>query len=149
MWRDSYLDNQVMAADPIELVRMLYRGAVDAVRDARRRLAVGQIQERSNAINRILAIVDELNASLDHTNGGEISRNLAELYAYIIQLLMRANIRQEDAPLAEAESLLTTLSQGWEQATLPRDESQMVREAAPAYQLFETGLSEQGHNWSA
>ena len=95
MWRDAYLENQVMTADPVELVRMLYRAAVDAVRDARRRLAAGEIAERSAAINRALAIVGELSGSLDHHSGGEISRNLHALYAYILQSLMRANILQQ------------------------------------------------------
>ncbi len=113
MWKDAYLESRVLAADPVELVRMVYQYAVDSVRDARHQLTNGSISARSQAIGRAVAALDELDCSLDHTVGGTISRNLAELYFYIRQLLNQANQRQEDGPLAEAESLLTTLSEAW------------------------------------
>lgn len=148
MWRDAYIENQVMAADPVELIRMLYRAAVDAMRDARKAVAAGKIQERSDAINRALAIVGELSGSLDHKSGGEISRNLNDLYTYMLQLLMRANILQQDAPLAEAESLLATLSQGWEGVSAARAPSGPA-EPPQVCHVYGGGVAEQAHQWSA
>lgn len=149
MWKDTYLENQVMTADPMELIRMLYRAAIDSAREARKHLAAGQIQERSKAINRAVSILGELSGSLDHTIGGDISRNLGDLYAYMIQLLMRANIHQEDAPLAETELLLATLSQGWERASAPVWASAATVESAQVYQTFTPEVASEAHNWSA
>lgn len=110
---DAYLESRVLSADPVELVRLLYQGAIGAISDARRFLAAGQIAERSRAISKASAIVIELSASLDSASGGEISSRLAALYEYLLHRLLEANLQQSDAALAEVLSLLMTLSEGW------------------------------------
>jgi flagellar protein FliS len=113
MLNEAYLENKVLAADQLELIALLYDGAKDAVRDARSRLASGEIGARSQAISKAIDIVAELNISLNHGAGGEVSRNLARLYEYIGHRLLEANIQQSDEPLAECVALLNTLSEAW------------------------------------
>jgi flagellar protein FliS len=145
MWTDAYLESQVLTADPLELVRMLYRGALDSIREARALLAAGEIAARCNAISRVQAILAELNASLDHHKGGEISRNLAALYAYVRSRLIEGNLQQKDGPLAEAEELLTTLYSAWERAAEP------VSAAPPMVDFQPWGAmpAAETHTWSA
>ena len=121
--QDAYLESRILTADPLELVRILYRAAVDATRRSRAHLAGGRIAERSREICRALAIISELSESLDHDRGGAISGNLAELYDYMRRKLLEANAHQKAEPLAEVESLLATLLAGWEQVR-PASESQ-------------------------
>jgi flagellar protein FliS len=109
-----YLEAEVLSADPLKLVSMLYRGALEAVGAARKHLAAGAIQERSRQITKAWEIVQELARSLDHSQGGDLSQHLAELYAYIQQRLLDANTQQADAPLAEAHALLATLAEAWQ-----------------------------------
>jgi flagellar protein FliS len=111
---DAYLEGRVLSADPLELVRLLYQGCSDAVREARRRLAEGDIAGRTRAITRAHEILSELVRSLDRERGGEIGERLALLYDYMQRRLIEANCRQEDAPLAEVVSLLATLGEAWE-----------------------------------
>ena len=108
------LDDEVLNASPVKLVHLLYRAAVDSVASARRYLRLGDIRARSRAITKAMRIVTELALSLNPAEGEELSRNLAELYAYVETLLIQANLEQSDAPLAEAESLLSTLAKAWE-----------------------------------
>src|ERR1700689_2627423 len=105
---DRYLEAEVLNADPMKLVRLLYRGAIEATGAARRHLASGAIRERSIQIMKAWRILHELTQSLDHQRGGEISPALARLYAYMQTRLIEANARQTDAPLAEVEALLGT-----------------------------------------
>jgi flagellar protein FliS len=111
---DRYLEAEVLNADPMKLVRMLYRGAIEATGAARLHLAAGAIRERSLQIMKAWRILDELAQSLDHQQGGAISPALARLYAYMQTRLIEANSRQADAPLAEVESLLGTLFEAWQ-----------------------------------
>ena len=111
---DKYLEGRVLSADPIELVGLLYVGCSDAVREARRRLADGDIAGRSREITRAYDILAELASSLDRDRGGEISRRLAALYDYMLSRLIEANVEQADAPLAEVLSLLATLAEAWD-----------------------------------
>ena len=111
---DSYQEAEVLSASPLELVRLLYRGAIEAIAKARQCLAAGDIAGRSQAITKALRIVAELTLSLDHQKGAELSRTLVELYDYVQRLLIDANCRQVDSPLAEAQELMATLQAAWE-----------------------------------
>ena len=124
----QYLEAEVLGSDPVKLVHLLYRGALDAVGAARRHLAGGNIQERSRQITKAWEIVQELARSLNHDRGGDLSRDLAELYAYIQQRLLDANARQIDQPLAEAEKLLTTLEEAWKSVKPPTAPAALVPE---------------------
>jgi flagellar secretion chaperone FliS len=113
---EKYLETEVLTADPLKLVIILYRAAIESVAAARRHLAAGAIRQRSGEIMRAWEIVRELTRSLDHQHGAAISRPLADLYAYIQMRLIEANTKQIDPPLAEVEGLLSTLLEAWSAA---------------------------------
>jgi flagellar protein FliS len=152
MWRDAYLDTRVLSADPLELVHILYEHTLTMVADARRHLAEGNIAGRGQSITRALAAIDELDKSLDRASGGALAQNLAALYQYIRGKLLAANIRQQDAPLEEVETLLRTLGEAWNAI---RPAAQAENFAAVASQsAFGTFAAEAqaeyaGQGWSA
>jgi flagellar protein FliS len=148
-WRDAYLENQVLNADPLELVRMLYQAALDSVKDARAHLTAGDIRARSNSITRAQAIIGELNGSLDHKAAPEISRNLASLYSYMRQRLTEANLKQKDAPLAETEGLLATMYDAWQKMSAPEPEPTGMAVPAGPVREWAAYSSEEAHTWSA
>ncbi len=125
---DRYLEAEVLSADPMKLVWLLYRGALDASRTARACVESGDISGRSRQINRAYGILQELAGSLDHAQGGEISRRLASLYMYMQSRLIEANVRQSAQPLEEVETLLTTLLDAWKPAQPPTTNSEMADE---------------------
>jgi flagellar protein FliS len=111
--RDAYLETRVLSADPIELVRLLYQACIGAVEDARRHLAAGEIAARSRSISKAHQVLVELAGVLDHERGADISQRLAQLYDYMQRRLIEANLRQDDAPLAEVRRVLATLAEAW------------------------------------
>jgi flagellar secretion chaperone FliS len=111
---DAYLEARVLSAEPIELVRMLYQAAIDAVRTARRHLEARDIAARSHAINKAYMILMELHSSLDHERGGDLAARLGGLYDYLCRKLVEANSKQSDACLAEVLGLLSNLAEGWD-----------------------------------
>jgi flagellar protein FliS len=113
----NYLEDQILTANSMKLVELLYRGALDSIAAARRHLRSGDIRSRSQAITKAMSIVTELSLSLDHQAGGSLSRHLEELYGYTEHLLIQANLGQCEAPLIEAERLLSTLLEGWNACT--------------------------------
>jgi flagellar secretion chaperone FliS len=150
----AYLETRVLTADPVELIGLLYQRALDVIGDARRYLEAGDIAGRGRAISKAVAILGELNNSLDHKVGGQLSANLEQLYRYMMMRLTQANVRKADTPLAEVESLLTTLAQAWKQverehaASVAAEEA--VLDALPAAGVW-TGTAETGsaHMWDA
>lgn len=110
---DSYLESQILGASPLELVVILYRGAVDAVRAARSAIQERDVRERNHQIVKAHELLSELARSLDHQRGGDLSRKLADLYDYLQRRLLAANVEQSAAPLDEVERLLNVLLEGW------------------------------------
>jgi flagellar protein FliS len=106
------LELRVSSATPLELVTMLYDGAIDAVRAARGHLAAGEIFPRSRAVAKAVNILIELSQSLDY-QAGDLSKRLAGLYDYMQRTLLDANFRQTDDGLATTESLLVSMREAW------------------------------------
>jgi flagellar secretion chaperone FliS len=113
-----YVESEILSAPPADLIRMLYRGAIGAVSQARLHLETGDIAGRSSSISKAVDILNELNASLSD-EGGELSITLAMLYGYMQRRLLQANIDQDDAPLEEIQKLLATISEAWDTALPP------------------------------
>jgi flagellar protein FliS len=154
MWSDVYLDSRVLSADPLELVHILYEHTVAMVRDARRSLAAGDIRGRGHAITRAIAALDELDGSLDRKSGGSLSKNLARLYQYMRLRLVKANLEQQDAPLAEVEKLLQTLGEAWAAIrphALPEEFQAAAVKAGPIFGAFaaEQPAEYVSQGWSA
>lgn len=54
--------------------------------------------------------------SLNHEVGGEISRRLEQLYIYVIDQYLEANINNSPVPLENAIRILTILRDTWVEA---------------------------------
>lgn len=115
---EQYFENSVITATPLELVTLLYRCALEGIAEARQCLMLGDIVGRVRPVNRAYDAVNELMLSLDHEAGGDLSRNLSELYGYISQQLILGHSQQSDERFAEAARLLSTLLESWQQLTV-------------------------------
>lgn len=110
---NRYFEETILNADPIDLVRLLYQRAISSVQDAREHLRQKQIPQRSAAIMRTYAVLAELLATLRPEEAPEIACRLRNIYGYMQQRLLDANMQQAEKPLVEVLSLLTTLEEGW------------------------------------
>jgi flagellar protein FliS len=112
----AYLESKILSADPVELVQILYRAALESVGSARRHLQQGDIAGRSKQISRAMSVITELILAVDRETGGTLAQNLLELYDYMQRRLIEANVEQKEEPLAEVGRLLGTLLEGWMQS---------------------------------
>ena len=106
-------------ASPHQLITMLLSGALDRVASAKGCITRGEVGRKGELLSSAIAIIDSLRATLDHQKGGEISANLAALYDYIEQQLIKANMASDTVPLDEVSSLLMEVRAGWE--SIPTD----------------------------
>lgn len=110
---NPYFERQILDADPVQLVRLLYQRAISSIAEAREHLAKGRTGERARAINRAYSAVAELRGALRQDAAPDLAGRLNSLYAYVQRRLTDANFRQEDRPLVEALNVLVTLLEGW------------------------------------
>lgn len=102
---------------PLELVVMLYDGALRFLDDAADAAARGDLRTRARAISRVLAIVGELQNTLDIEKGGAIADQLDDLYTYITSRLLDVTLKQDLTAIDEARKLLTPIRDAWSEIT--------------------------------
>lgn len=112
---EQYAERSVLTASPIELVRILYRFVIDNLRDAVRSIEMEDIAGRGKAVSKATEGLMELLTSLDHQQGADVSKNLAELYGYMASRLLQGHIDQDRRPFEEVEQLMSGLLASWEQ----------------------------------
>jgi flagellar protein FliS len=111
---NTYLENRVLGASPLELVTILYEEAAKSVREAAAAIRAGDIRGRSREITRAQLILGELSGSLNLDAGGELAVRLNDLYSYMQRRLAEAHVQQSMVPLEEVGRLLATLTDGWQ-----------------------------------
>jgi flagellar protein FliS len=109
----TYRSTQAQTSSPLELVVMLYDGALRFLADAERAFAAGDVAARGQAISRALAIVHELQNTLDLAKGGAVAEELDRLYDFIQDRLFAATRDKDAAPLGEARKILSSLAEAW------------------------------------
>ena len=125
-----YREMEIRTATPEMVIVKLYEGALRFIRNARGHQESGQVAARATAIGKALAIVNELQHSLNLQEGGEIARNLDSLYFYVTDRLLEANVRGAIQPLDEASGVLSTLNEAWiEISRRPRGEEDVSTSA--------------------
>lgn len=110
----QYQNIQVMTADRVTLVVMLYDGILRFNRLAKQAIADGDIKGRGVFINRSLEIIGELANSLNMEEGGEIAKNLSRLYDFCASALTDANLKNDPAGIDSASRVIQEIKSGWE-----------------------------------
>lgn len=101
-------------ASPHKLILMLFDGAITAVANAKNAIYHQKIAQKCEAIAKAMSIIEDgLILSLDRKAGGELAENLFDLYNYMCDRLLVANIKSEIEPLDEVSHLLAGLRDAW------------------------------------
>lgn len=126
----QYQNVQVMTADRVRIIIMLYEGIIRFNNHAGEAIIKGDIKSRANFINRSTAILSELVNSLNMEEGGEIASKLLSLYEFCIQQLAIANLRNDPAPLEVVNKIVAELKGGWEGIERTREPDKMAEAGA-------------------
>jgi flagellar protein FliS len=97
----------------LELVVMLYDGAITALLCAIDAVEARDIERKCRHVNRALAIIIQLEGTLNFELGGEIARNLQGFYAYSRAKIMKANTENSAEILRSLLEHFTTLRDAW------------------------------------
>ncbi len=121
---DVYRRMHIETRTPLELVVLLYDAALARVAEARGAIERNDLPARRDAISRAMAIVAELQNTLDMQVGGDIARSLDALYTYANSALLEASAKRDSKPLDSVETVLTNLRDAWREISVHQRESQ-------------------------
>ena len=109
----QYEQTQVVTSSGVQLIVMLYDGAIQSIEIARREIQAKNVREKARHLGRAIAIIGELNSVLGYEQGGDIARSLRRLYDYMMAELVEANARNSEGKLDGPLRCLSTLREAW------------------------------------
>lgn len=112
----KYKTTSIQSASREKLLLMMYEGAIKFTKLSLQAIEEKKIADRGINIGRAYDIIMELNNTLDHKVGGDISKNLEQLYMFMTEQLTKANLSGDPKPLRDVLKLLETLYDGWAKA---------------------------------
>lgn len=112
----KYKATSIQSASREKLLLMMYEGAIKFVKLGIAASEQKKIADRGVNIGRAYDIILELNNTLDHKVGGEVAKNLEQLYMYLTDQLTQANITGDPQYLRNCLKILETLYDGWVKA---------------------------------
>jgi flagellar secretion chaperone FliS len=112
----AYQDNEVLASSRERLVPLLYEGLLKNLRRAGKQIGVGDLEGKSESLQKASAIVYELLGSLDFEAGGELASRLAGLYGYFAREIMEVSRTLDRIRLDSLTEMVAGLHQAWDEA---------------------------------
>ncbi len=107
-----YAQNNVGVESPAKLVEMMYEGVLRFNAQAKKAIKDEDIEKRAYWINRSVAVIAELLATLNY-DAGDVSMYLDGLYTYQIQLLTEANLENNPDKIDIVSNVFKGLLEAW------------------------------------
>lgn len=112
----AYKKTSVETASKEQILLMLYQAAIKNCKKGIEAIEQKNLAKKGEYIGKMQDIVVELSNSLDFEVGGEVAKELASLYDYILYSSTQANIKIDKAHLEGCLKVLNTLYDGWSEA---------------------------------
>jgi flagellar protein FliS len=112
----AYKKTSVETASKEQILLMLYQAAIKNCKKGIEAIENKNIAKKGEYIGKMQDIIVELSNSLDFEVGGDVAKELASLYDYILYSSTQANIKIDKTHLEGCLRVLNTLYDGWTEA---------------------------------
>ena len=109
----AYANNKITTATPADLVLMLYEGAIKFCNIAIMAIENKDIQKAHDNIVKVERIIEEFQITLDYRYA--TAKDFDEVYKYLTQRLLEANIKKDKEILEEVLKHLRTMRDTWKE----------------------------------
>ncbi|MBO5117579.1 MAG: flagellar export chaperone FliS [Treponema sp.] len=115
----AYQKTNVSTASQGRLVVLLYEGAIKQLTmamsyiDENNKINPRDIEKYGICLQKVQAIITELQVSLDMEKGGDIAKNLMALYVFFNEELVQASISKDKEKLQSVWNMMNELAQSW------------------------------------
>jgi flagellar protein FliS len=111
----QYQKTSVTTAKKEKILLMLYEGAIKFVKQAQIKMEKKDVSAKGMLISKATAILSELMNTLDFNVGGQLAVDLENLYIFMIDQLIEANIQNDTEKLRNVEKILRILYTAWDE----------------------------------
>ncbi|MEA1969452.1 MAG: flagellar export chaperone FliS [Thermodesulfobacteriota bacterium] len=120
---NKYLNNHYDGMSPEQLILMLYKGALDRLQLAKQGVQENNIKKRGENLGKVIAIISELNSSVDLTMKDESTQFLRGLYSAILAELPMVSINNDIDILIRTETYISKLKEIWEKDVMGKGQN--------------------------
>ncbi|PID79876.1 flagellar export chaperone FliS [bacterium DOLZORAL124_64_63] len=110
-----YKETNINSISREKMIVMLYERMQSDLLGAAKAIGADDRVEMTRLVNHSQRIVSELRGALDHTIGGEVSRNLESLYDYLFHEHLQVLVDQDEAHIRNSLRVLEPLLDAWRQ----------------------------------
>ena len=111
----AYMQTQITTTNQGELLLMLYDGAINFLVRAQEEIEKKNYAEKGMLISKAMDIIAELDGSLNMDKGGELSKNLHQLYMFCNSHLLKASIKMNAKFVEDVINILEGLRSAYAQ----------------------------------
>ncbi len=121
----NYKETAIETASPKELIVMLYEKAIEHLEIAKNHMHYRTYDIVNNHIIKAQDIITELMLALDLEKGGEVAKNLFNIYAYMKKELLEGNMKKDKKILERVQKWLGELKSAWEKVEVESKEEEI------------------------
>ncbi|MBF8999484.1 MULTISPECIES: flagellar export chaperone FliS [Vibrio] len=109
------VDSQLSAASPHKVVQMLMAGAIERLIQGKAAMQQGNIPVKGERLGKALDIIISLRGCLSMDDGGDIAKNLDQLYEFMIGQITTANQQNIAEPIDDVIDIVREIKSAWDQ----------------------------------
>lgn len=112
----AYHKTAVQTASKEKILLLLYEACIRFMKRAQKAMENKNFEEKGIMIGKAQDILNELNNTLDFEVGGDIAKQLEQLYMFLFDHTTEANIENSPEKLENCINIMSTLYDGWKEA---------------------------------
>ncbi|EEX67585.1 flagellar protein FliS [Vibrio metoecus] len=109
------VDSQLSAASPHKIVQMLMAGAIERLIQGKAAMQQGNIPQKGERLGKALDIIISLRSCLSMEDGGDIAKNLDQLYDFMVNQITQANHKNDPQMLDDVIEIIREIKSAWDQ----------------------------------
>ena len=118
-YKKTNLEAELSVADPHRVIQMMYEGLIERLSQAKGAFMRHDYEYKADRISKAVGIINGLQSALDNRSNPELGQRMFALYDYMKELLTKASVSLDTAPIDEVINLILPIKQAWDQ--IPQD----------------------------
>ena len=112
-YANEYRKSAVNGASPLQLVVMLYDGALRYMEAGKHAMIQKDLEGQNTNLQKAQRIISELLSCLDGDKGKDVARNLRALYTFTLNQLVEANMKDDPKAIEGCIKIFSDLRESW------------------------------------
>ena len=111
----AYKETSVLTVDSLSLVVMLYEEGIRYLKEALEAYEKKEYEKKAERLIYGMEVISELLASLDLERGGEIAKNLRDIYTFMLRELLLFDAEEKPERIKSVIEMLQKLKEAFEE----------------------------------